>query len=177
MYKNDNTTPKFLTAFGLAALTCWGGVVMYKGVRFDQDIGGHLELAASANSIPLAEEQMGIAIAGIDAWNICPPPENVCFTSIFYRTPDDDVAFWRRNLQQAHDELEKLQGQELDKLTESNQLIKLRETLMRSGSEGASLDRPQGISRYPSNVAFCVWGSLSFALSCIGAFWWGLREQ
>lgn len=77
------------------------------------------------------------------------------YTSVIYRTPDEDIGYWYDNLSASLKELREMPA-DASQLERSNVLMKLRETLV--GSEGVSLTMPSGISVYPSNAAFFWWG-------------------
>lgn len=148
-------------AFVLIVVICIIGG--YRGcniIQYTQDIGGHLKRAADANSVTLASSELKIALEGIDEWELCPEvkkiinPEDLprnCYTSVLWKTPDEDVAFWRYNLQEAYKDITAL-STDADSLTESNALIKLRETLTDNGEKGTTITSPTGISVYPHNA-------------------------
>lgn len=69
-------------------------------------------------------------------------------THSFYTTPDCDMEFWYRNLRASLDELKNL-PEDADHLTVSNQLIKLRETILDTGEKGVRVTVPPGIYYYP----------------------------
>src|SRR5690606_27054809 len=117
---------KIFTILGLQLFLSWSVVCAIKSVRFDQDIGGHLKLAADANNLTLAEGQLSIALHGMDEWKLCNNLSDNCYTSIVYRTPDEDVGYWRSNIQAANDDLLRiLSRKDVDDLTQSNQLLKI----------------------------------------------------
>ena len=141
-------------------------------IQYDRDIGGHLKLAADSNSTDLAERKLKQAIDGMDRWNLCNQGSN-CFTSVVYQTPDEDVAFWRENIQNTLNDLTSMSPAErADNLIESNQLLKVRETLLDSGANGDHVTDPPGISRYPANAGYAVWGILSGLMFLLcGCYW------
>lgn len=144
-------------------------------IRFEQQVDGHLAQAADANSIVLAEERLGIAQAKLDSLGICSANEQDCYTSILWRTPDEDVRFWRDNLTAAHEELQVLVAAGgVDNLTESNQLIKLRETLTSDYGGSTAVIVPPGISVYPHNAAFgwSLFASFTLLVILWWRFWW-----
>jgi len=123
------------------------------GIKFDQKIKGHLKLAADANTIELAEEELGIVLANIEAAGYTEG-----HTSIFYNKPTEDIGFWYRNLKASKEELAKVTNS--SQLEKTNTLIKLRETLLDGGSEGKTrVTYPDGLARYPNNL---MWGLVSW---------------
>lgn len=156
---------KKITIAGLVGLLLFLGTRIYFGIRFDQDIGGHLKLAADANTTLLAQKRLKVAIDNMDAWGLCNRNGDNCFTSIIYRTPDEDVGFWRSNIEATYEDLSGMTDEDrADNLIESNQLMKVRETLLDTGAKGDKVTAPEGISIYPNNMTFAIfgWGLLIF---------------
>lgn len=151
----------------------WGGARLWKAnVVFNAECGGYMQNAASANSIELAKKEMEKVVKFIDDRRLQPG-----FTSVVYNTPDEDVGFWISNMRSS---LEELQGvkPEATSLERSNILIKLRETLTHKTSKGTGISVPTGISVYPNNFGYMMWGWLSLVLLLAGiiAFLKGLDE-
>lgn len=144
----------------------WFGARIVKGVLFDIRCTGHLKRAADANTVKLAEREMNTAVTYLRERGIIEG-----YTSILYRTPDEDVGFWYSNLSQSLVELQKI-DENATQLEKSNVLMKLRETLLDSGSEGGVIITcPDGISVFPHNVAYCLWGIFSAIIAIVGALW------
>jgi hypothetical protein len=122
--------------------------VFIKNIHFDQNCGGFLERAANANTIEIAQAELKTAIDYIEKENLTSG-----YTSVLWKTPDEDLGFWYNNVKTAYNELDSLPEQS-SALEKSNMLIKLRETLIDHGSKGDSLTVPHGISRYPDNLFF-----------------------
>ena len=143
----------------------WGGVRIYKAIVFNIEIGGHLKRAADANTVNLAEKEMEIALRQIEASRLTSG-----YTSVLYKTPDEDVGFWYQNLSASLSELRAIKG-ESTQLERSNVLMKLRETLLDQGKEGLSVTVPEGISIFPNNAQYLLWHWISFLLSCLFFPW------
>ncbi len=125
--------------------------VVVKSVKFNQQCGGYLEQAANANTVELAKERLDIAIKYIEDHNL-----TTGYTSVFWKTEDENLEFWYRNIKACRNELE--EAMELGQLEKSNVLMKVRESLKESkGENGDKVIIPTGISRYPHNLA---WGIL-----------------
>lgn len=137
----------------------WVAVRSVAAVRFEQDIGGHLKRAADANNLTLAASELDDALYNMDAWHLCTAPG---YTSLLWRTPDEDVGFWCANIASTLDDATVASLDGVDYMTESNMLIKVRETLLDHGESGDQVTAPKGISVYPNNSAFAWWGFLSF---------------
>lgn len=114
-------------------------------ITFDQNCEGYLKRAADANSVELATSQMKLALSYIESSDLTSG-----YTSVVYRTPDEDIGFWYTNLKSSLADLEKVTPQTTP-LERTNILMKLRETLLDHASDGTKVTFPQGISRYPHN--------------------------
>ncbi len=136
------------------------GVVIYKSVVFDIGCTDRLKRAADSNTVGLATKEMEAVLAYIEKEG---PTSG--YTSILYRTPDEDVGFWYANLKSALEEL-KIVKPDATQLEKSNLLIKLRETLLDEGKK-TSVTLPPGISLFPNNTAYSIWGLLSFVFAFI----------
>jgi len=160
----------FAALFTLVFLV-WGVVRIVNGVVFTREIGGYLKRAADSNTIELAAENLKVSVRNINANRMVSG-----YTSILYRTPDEDVGFWHDNLEAS---LKELQSVRLDasQLERSNVLIKLRETLLDHKEGGVSVTSPSGISIYPNNTLYAFWGFGSLLLA--GVFWvlWVFDKQ
>lgn len=148
----------FIAVLLTFAFLAFVGTRLVQEIHYDQSVGGYLKRAADANTVGLAKDNLATALKNIEAngWTSG-------YTSIFWRTPDEDVGFWYANLKSALQELgEVLPG--ASQLEKSNVLIKLRETLLDEGKE-ISVTAPNGISVYPHNTAFLLWGFASFVFA------------
>ena len=143
-------------------IVVWGGLKLMNNVQFNVGAGGHLTRAANSNTVELATQEMDIAIKYIEENNLTKG-----YTSVLYKTPDEDIEFWYNNLKSAQNELKKVDPN-ATQLEKSNLLMKLRETLLDSGDKGQHLTVPQGISVYPNNLSFLIFGWLSLILLFIG---------
>jgi len=142
----------------------WGGVVIYKSIVFDIGCKDRIKRAADANTIELAKREMESVIRYIENNGLTEG-----YTSILYRTPKEDIGFWHDNLKASLEELKKVDPG-ASQLEKSNILIKLRETLVDHG-ESVTVTLPPGISRFPNNTAYAIWGWVTFILGCIFWIW------
>jgi hypothetical protein len=143
-------------------IVIWGGIRIYSNIEFKQEAGGHLKRAADANTVELAAKEMDIALKYLEDNNL-----TTGYTSVIYKTPDEDIEFWYTNLKSATDELKKV-GPDATQLEMSNLLLKLRETLLDPGEKKSELTVPEGISVYPHNVFYFWFGWVSLLLFCVG---------
>lgn len=137
------------------------GMRISKSIAFKQNVKGILKHAADANTIELAKEELTKVITYLEQNDL-----TTGYTSIVWKTPDEDIDFWYRNLKASLRELEKI-GPETTSLEKTNVLIKLRETLLDSG-ERTRVTYPEGISVYPHNKMWAVLMILAFISMIIG---------
>ena len=127
------------------------GAVIYKRIDFKQNCSGRLERAANANTVELAVKELDAAIQYAEAKGF-----TTSYTSVIYRTPDEDVEYWYNNLCASRQELVKLPDS-ASTLEKTNTLMKLRETLTDTGENGTQVIYPIGLQFYPHNF---LWGIL-----------------
>lgn len=143
---------KQLTIILLTILTLAGtGAVIYKRIDFMQNCSGRLERAANANTVELAIKELDAAIQYAEANGYTSG-----YTSVIYKTPDEDVEYWYNNLCASRQELLNLPNG-TSTLEKTNTLMKLRETLTDTGENGTQVIYPTGLSFYPHNF---LWGIL-----------------
>lgn len=142
------------------------GSAIVKSVHLKQDCTGYLQRAANANTVETAQVELKTAIDYLEANNL-----TTGYTSVWYRTPDEDIAFWYNNIKASYTELLSLPEQATP-LEKSNMLMKLRETLTDNGEGGSYVTVPGGLSRYPNNLEWGVRLFLAFLL-LIAAVLWG----
>jgi len=134
------------------------GIIIVKNISLKQNCTGYLKRAADANTIEIARVELAKAISYIEENNLTSG-----FTSVIYKTPDEDLEFWYNNLKSSQNELLKV-TENTSSLEKSNLLMKLRETLIDNGKDGEILTVPNGLSRYPYNLLWglLMWTSLIF---------------
>lgn len=130
-----------------------------KHVQFNQQCAGYIKQAADANTVELSLERLNLAINYVEANNLTSG-----YTSVMWRTEDENIGFWYDNLKACQHELQTgLNGTPLEK---TNLLLKIRESLLDNHEGNDSLTIPDGISRYPHNLP---WGILNL-ISILGIF-------
>ena len=149
----------FLISFITFILVC--GIRVYKEVIFNINCMGHLKRAADANTIELAKQELGTVINYLKTKDIVSG-----YTSILYRTPNEDIGFWYSNLVASLEELGMV-SLEASQLEKSNVLMKLRETLLDQG-QSISVTSPPGISIFPYNTSYAIIMMLSSILAIVG---------
>jgi len=125
-----------------------------KYIQFNQDCGGYLKQAADANTVEIALDRVSRALDYMDKKHLTGG-----YTSVIYRTEDENIGFWYTNVKACKHELEScLDGTQLEK---SNVLMKVRESLTDNGEKGTELTVPAGIHKYPSNTLFAILNTIS----------------
>jgi hypothetical protein len=150
-------------ALGAVLFLTWMTTRIVSGIQLQQDFTGHLKRAADANRIELAEQELGTAVKYLEDNNLTSG-----YTSIVWQTPDEDIKFFYDNLKGAHEELKSIPDT-VSLLESSNQLIKLRETLMDAGEKGSDVTCPDGLSIYPNNTFYMLWAILSLIFMIVPA--------
>ena len=132
-------------------------IVTVKSVKFSQECTGYLKQAADANTVELALERVDLALNYIESHNLTSG-----YTSVLWRTEDENIEYWHRNIKACREELEN--NIEASSLEKSNVLMKVRETLTDEGERGTELTVPKGLSRYPYNLLFGILNIISCIL-------------
>ena len=154
--------------FVLALVTPASCVV--KSIHFDQDCCGYLKQAADANTAEIALERLNIALDYIERNHL-----TYGYTSVLWQTEDENVGFWYKNLKACQSELKAcMNGTQLEK---SNVLMKVRESLTDMSDGKTRLTVPKGISRYPNNTSWMVFGWMSMILIIICPTWIVIKSE
>ena len=153
----------FLTTLGVVFFVLWTGARLYKSeVTWEQNVDGHLKRAADANTLDLAKEELDGVVKYLEENGVTSG-----YTSIMWRTPNEDIGFWYKNLKKSVEELARCQETCKTQLEQTNVLMKLRETLVDTGQSVKPTD-PGGASIYPNNMAYMLWVIVSMFLMVIG---------
>jgi hypothetical protein len=142
----------------------WSGIRIYRSITFNINCQGHLKRAADANTVDLAKQELKVALAYMEQENMTGG-----YTSVLYRTPDEDVGFWHTNLTASLTELENLKP-DAPPLERSNMLIKLRETLVDHTQYGEKVTLPNGISVFPNNGSYALFGIVGAIVGVVGVY-------
>lgn len=136
-------------------------IVTVKAIKFNQNCGGYIKQAADANSVELSLSRLETAINYAEINNLTSG-----YTSVLWKTEDENIGFWYKNLVACRDELKLVvEKEDATQLEKSNILMKVRESLMDNhGDKGDEITVPDGISRYPHNALFGVFRILSFLM-------------
>lgn len=152
-----------LVLLAFAAIT----PIVYEVERaiFNQKCGSYLEQAANASDPELAIRSLNVAIAYAEEHGIVDG-----YTSILWKTEDENVGFWFDNLKAHQKNLSNaIKGSEAEKNTA---MINLKASLLRYTEDGTKLVVPEGIHVFPHNRLFAVLNFLSFLIACYVAWKW-----
>ena len=128
-----------------------------KKVQFKQECSGYLKQAADANTPEIALDRINRALSYIEAHNLTEG-----YTSVLWRTEEENVGFWYENIKACKKELEEcLDSSQLEK---TNVLMKVRESLTDNGEKGTKLTIPYGIHMFPNNTLWAFLLSVSFII-------------
>lgn len=143
---------RFLGTAGIVGTTLFVffiGYLLYLNINIDRFCIDYLKRAADANTIDLAKKELDKALNYMEKHNLTND-----FTSVFYKSPDEDIEWWYINTKTARTELDEVKP-DATPLEKSNVLMKLRETILDGGAKGATVvTAPHGISRYPHNALY-----------------------
>lgn len=148
----------FLSVLLMLPVLILAGSATYSEIAFDVNCQGHLKRAGDANTVEMAEKELAKAVQYMEENGL-----TTGTTSLFWKTPSNDVTFWYQNIKSSLEELKKITP-ETSLLERTNVLMKLRETLMDHGK----VTCPGGISLHPNNVAFFYAGWLTGLMALAG---------
>lgn len=152
----SNKKEKFITILLIIPFLIWITVIIVNAIAFDRYCKDYLKLAADANTIEMAKTELNIALKYMEENNLTDG-----YTSVIYKSPGEDVYFWYNNIKSARNELNKINDSTTSPLEKTNVLMKLRETLLDDKNGDVSVTAPPGISLYPNNVAYTIFGIIS----------------
>ena len=150
-----------LSGFFFFSLLCCGWLTTrtVNDIIFNKECGNYLGRAANASTVEITKEQLKIAITYLEKEKLTEG-----FTSILYRTPDEDVGYWYKNLCSDLQVLESLPANSTE-LEKSNTLIRVKETLVIKSQGSEYVLCPEGISIFPHNTLFMFWGWITFLIA------------
>jgi len=135
--------------FGMIFVIC-GTIQMVSYISFNQNCKGYLTRASNANTVEMASAELKRAITYLEENEMTKG-----YTSVLWRTPDEDIGFWYNNLVVSAKELDSI-PKTATLVDKSNMLIKLRETLTNSNKDGEYTIVPDGLQVYPNNLLFGI---------------------
>lgn len=130
----------------------WGTTRILRSVWFDIGCGGHIKRAADANTIDLAKQELKTALVYVEDHKYTDGS-----THLIFPHPSCDLGFWYTNLKASLKELEDSPS-DAKQLEKTNLLMKLRETLLDQGERSVYVTVPPGITVYPNQWVYLIWG-------------------
>lgn len=158
-FRDNFRLPIWFTVLLVLPLVGVLGGRLATSILFDIRCEGHLKRAADANTVEIARTELQTAVDYLENTDRIQG-----YTSVLYKSPDEDVGFWYVNIKTALIELKELppSASVADKETK---LLKLRQTLMDKTQKGEEVTVPDGISRFPNNVGW--WLGTAIAILCV----------
>jgi len=138
-------------------------VCIVKNIQFKQDCSGYLKQAADANTAEIALNRVTKALEYIERNHLTDG-----YTSVLWKTEDENIGFWYKNIKACKAELEDCLGS--SQLVKTNVLMKVRESLTDSGNRTV-LTIPDGLHKYPNNKEFFIFAWLSVIAIAGGLIW------
>lgn len=176
MYR-DSSSNGLKIFFALVLLFCIVGIIsmgivrIVKAVHFDQNCEGYLTRATNSGTVENAVAQLKIGLEYIEKEKLTEG-----FTSVMWKTPDEDLGFWYKNIKDTYTSLVEL-PKTSSELERSNALMKLREVLMSQGEKGSFITIPEGITIYPNNAGYMFFFWLMFGGAILSGIVIGLAED
>ena len=153
-----------ITTIAWVAATIW---FIYLRIEFNQNCKGYLKQAANANTIELAIDRLDKAIEYVELQDWTDG-----YTSILWKTEDENVGFWYKNIKASRIELEK--ALDATQMEQTNVLMKLRETLTENSAYGTYSTHPVGLWKYPYNMEFALFSwFINLLLIAVWVYWLG----
>jgi hypothetical protein len=148
---------------GVVSLFLFCFVRIWLLIAFDCGCGDHLKRAADANTISLEKQELQTAVKYLEDNKLTEGS-----TKMIFDYPRYELGFFYANLRASLTELDTISPQ-ASQLEKSNVLLKLRETLIDHGSYGDSVTCPEGITVFPHQWFYLLWGagSLWVVSSCL----------
>lgn len=163
-WQNWGPLTRGLTVVNSFLFLSWVITTLFLDINYSRNVEGYLKRAGDSNQPATAIKELETALGNMDAAGYCPEGTEEQFTSVIYQTPDEDVCFWRHNLEDTLKDLKSLPP-DADALTKSNTLMKVRETLLDTDVEdGVEVTAPDGIAKCPHNLWFALWFAFSLVL-------------
>jgi len=159
------TIPLISAIVFTAVFIVWAVIRIVASYQFSVGCGQYLQRASTANSIALASSNLDSAIQYLDDHNLTSGQ-----VSIFLKQPANDITYWYTNLKSAQTELQNM-SPDATQLEVSNELMKIKETLITNTSDGETLICPDGIEIYPNNAGL-FWMSLISGILALASWIW-----
>ncbi len=146
---------KLLLVSAVLLFTVWTVLRLISYVEFNVNCEQYIKRAADASTVETAIGELEKAISYAEKNDLT---DGV--VSVFLHQPKNDIGFWYNNITEACEELKNL-PEDVTSLEKTNVLMKIRETLIDESREEVLVTCPDGISIYPHNLIYFLWGTFS----------------
>jgi hypothetical protein len=166
--KNKPGVIVVIVLFFLSFITLflWGGYRVFAYAKFKVECGDYLKAAAKAETVELAEESLKKAVTYMEKNGLTEG-----YTSVFWKTSNEDVGFWYTNISSRLQELKSLTSGATS-TEKAEVLAELKKTLLFNVSCGCNVIIPGGISVYPHNIPLAYEALLAFAYCAFVLFFY-----
>lgn len=160
--KKSNVGPYLLGLLLISPFLIFCSLNFYLGIDYNRSIAGFLKRAADANTIEIAKKELNVALVEIERreWTSGS-------TDVLWTTPRNDVGFWYENIKASAEELQQM-SPNATPLERTNVLMKLRESILDDSESASVVTAPSGISKFPNNKAYAVFGLVSTLFGLVG---------
>jgi hypothetical protein len=141
----------------------WLSARIFFAFDFYYNCESYLVSAAHANSVKTAKQELTKALTYLKNHNLTNGQ-----IPIFIVNPSGNIGLWYEKLNNSMIELPSEASIDQDKNTVA--LSNLKNTILHRSIFGIKVIHPSGISIYPHNILFFIWGLFSF----IGSIYWGI---
>ncbi|MCL2462595.1 MAG: hypothetical protein FWF44_08010 [Defluviitaleaceae bacterium] len=148
-----------------AVFIAWAVIRIAASYAFNVNCEQYLQRAATANSIALASSNLDTALQYLEDRGLTSGQ-----VSIILHQPSNDIGYWYSNLKSAQTELKNMDAN-ATQLEVSNELMKIKETLISTTSNGEVLIRPDGMEIYPHN-GILFWMSVIGGIPALALWIW-----
>jgi hypothetical protein len=133
---------------------------------YDLKVGctDYLKLAGDAPTITKADEFLGKALEYMDRKNL-----KQGNSAVLFQTPSSDIGIWYEQIRGAKRTLQRIllkdNQDSISQLERDNALMKVREVVLDSGSDGTEVTTPSKLAWYPQQQIIALWWLV--AIACI----------
>jgi hypothetical protein len=135
-------------------LLLWGTVRVERAINFSNQCGGYMQQVSCASSPEIAQEPMKKTLSYMEKHNLT--KGCVCLFGLG-KTPTKDVGFWYANMKSVQTILDIIVEQKSSTAEKSSTLLKIKQCMVDRNEEAKA---PLGITVYPHNNLFFLWGLL-----------------
>lgn len=150
----------FLSLVCIVSFSCfvaWLLIRIYRVLCFYKNCESYIRNSMNTASIDIAKSELEHAISYLEKNNLTSGR-----TSIVTSKLHNDIGYFYKNLKKQYDFLDHKCKNSLTEVNIQNILKEYEDNLHSRTANGVKTLIPEGISIYPSNTVFCIWGTMSF---------------